>query len=138
MKKSLKTKYTKYIENTTKVFFQHYNIQLHGNKQVKETVQALHWNKLNHPLCSPDLAPSDWNLFHFIQNTNPRYQFSSFAKINNHFVDWIDSKQLNSFQELFYTFSNVHFLQYVTFIMTNLSHLFYPDNRSSGNLNLTT
>jgi histone-lysine N-methyltransferase SETMAR len=39
------------------------NTLLHSVAHTKETHQKLKFEALGHPLCSPDLAPSDFHLF---------------------------------------------------------------------------
>jgi histone-lysine N-methyltransferase SETMAR len=46
-----------------KAILQHDNAQPHLEK-----IENMGWEVLPHPLCSPDLAPSDYDLFGFVKN----------------------------------------------------------------------
>ena len=56
------------LVNRKGVLFLHDNARLHVARVVRDTIQQLGWETLCHPPYSPDLAPTDYHLFHFLDN----------------------------------------------------------------------
>ncbi|GBM37090.1 Mariner Mos1 transposase [Araneus ventricosus] len=52
-----------YEKRQDKVILQHDNARPHVAKPVKTYLETLKWEVLPHPPYSPDIAPSDYNLF---------------------------------------------------------------------------
>ncbi|XP_035226382.1 histone-lysine N-methyltransferase SETMAR-like [Stegodyphus dumicola] len=44
------------------------NTRLHVAWEARDTIQRLSWETLPHPPCSPDLVPTDYHLFHSLDN----------------------------------------------------------------------
>ncbi|UYV65578.1 SETMAR [Cordylochernes scorpioides] len=59
LSRALKIKRPLYTKRHDKVIYQHDNARPHVAKVVKETLEALQWDVLPHPLYSPDIAPSE-------------------------------------------------------------------------------
>ncbi|KAK6725765.1 hypothetical protein RB195_004217 [Necator americanus] len=59
------------LENTRpqqrEVYFQHNNTQSHIGKMTKAELNKFFWTILPHPPYFPDLAPSDYHLFSYLQ-----------------------------------------------------------------------
>jgi histone-lysine N-methyltransferase SETMAR len=53
----------------------HYNAKPHVAKVTRETIIRLGWETLVHPPYSPDIAPSDYHLFHSLDNHLQGRQF---------------------------------------------------------------
>ena len=51
-----------------KIYFQHDNTRPHTAELVKTKLEGLGWKVLIHPPYSPDLASSDYHLFHSLSN----------------------------------------------------------------------
>ncbi|UYV74504.1 hypothetical protein LAZ67_11003714 [Cordylochernes scorpioides] len=62
LSRALKIKRPLYAKRHDKVIYQHDNARPHVAKVVKETLEALQWDVLPHPLYSPDIAPSDYHI----------------------------------------------------------------------------
>ncbi|UYV65845.1 hypothetical protein LAZ67_3005620 [Cordylochernes scorpioides] len=65
LSRALKIKRPLYAKRHDKVIYQHDNARPHVAKVVKETLEALQWDVLPHPLYSPDIAPSDYHMVPF-------------------------------------------------------------------------
>ena len=71
LSRALKDKRPQYNERHDKVILQHDNAGPHVAKVVKTYLETLKWEVLPHPPYSPDIAPSDYHLFHLINGTRP-------------------------------------------------------------------
>jgi len=56
------------LVNRKDVLVLHDNAKSHVAKRTRETLQQLGWESLCHAPYSPDLAPTDYNLFHSVDN----------------------------------------------------------------------
>jgi [histone H3]-lysine36 N-dimethyltransferase SETMAR len=56
------------LVNRRGVLFLHDNARPHVARVARDTIQRLGWETLCHPPYSPDLAPSDYHLFHSLDN----------------------------------------------------------------------
>lgn len=75
-----------------KVILLHDNAPAHKAKPVQETIKALGWELLPHPLYSPDLAPSDYHLFSSMGHALAEQHFDSYEEVENWVSDWFASK----------------------------------------------
>jgi histone-lysine N-methyltransferase SETMAR len=50
------------------VVFLHDNALRHSAARTRALLEHFNWELFNHPLCSPDLAPSDYHLFTYLKN----------------------------------------------------------------------
>ena len=80
-----------------KVILQHYNTPSHTAKVVKNTLKALNWEILSHPLYSPDLAPSDYHLFASMGNSLAEQRFDNFEEVEKWLVEWFPLKEKKFF-----------------------------------------
>lgn len=62
--RALKEKRPQYNERHNKIILQHDNVRPHVAKVVKKYLETLKWEILPHPPYSPEVAPSDFYLFH--------------------------------------------------------------------------
>ena len=63
LNQALREKRPEYQKRQHKVILLHDNAPSHKAKLVKETIEAFSWEILSHAAYSPDLTPSDYNLF---------------------------------------------------------------------------
>ena len=92
LSRALKFKRSQYAKKYDKVIFQHDNAQPHVAKVDKETLQALNWDVLPHPPYSPDVAPSDYQLFRSMAHCLAEQHFTSYEEAKNWVDSWIVSK----------------------------------------------
>ena len=69
---------------TLKLF--HDNARPHVGKPVKDTLIALGWEVLPHPVYSPDISPTDFHLFRKMQNELSDVRFKTFKEVQK----WVD------------------------------------------------
>ncbi|UYV83664.1 hypothetical protein LAZ67_23001994 [Cordylochernes scorpioides] len=67
-------------------------------KVVKETLEALQWDVLPHPLYSPDIAPSDYHMFRSMTHGLAEQHFTSYEEAKNWVNVWIASKDEEFFR----------------------------------------
>ncbi|UYV67982.1 SETMAR [Cordylochernes scorpioides] len=77
LSRALKIKRPLYAKRHGKVIYQHDNARPHVAKVVKETLEALQWDVLPHPLYSPDIAPSDYHMFRSMTHGLAEQHFTS-------------------------------------------------------------
>ncbi|GFW66548.1 mariner Mos1 transposase [Trichonephila clavipes] len=63
------------------ILFRHDNARLHTAKMIQQKLNALGWEVLGHPPYSPNIAPSDYYLFRFLQNYLTGKKFKSFESV---------------------------------------------------------
>lgn len=80
-----------------KVILQHDNARPHVARIVKDYLEEVKWEVLNHPPYSPDLAPSDFHLFRSMASGLKDTSFASATEVKNWLDDWIASKDEDFF-----------------------------------------
>jgi len=87
----LKDKRPEYAKKHDKVILQHDNARSHIAKLVKNTLEALGWDRrvLPQPSYFPDLTPSDYHLFWSMQHGLAEQHFTSYKEIKNWLEHWI-------------------------------------------------
>ncbi|XP_076386078.1 uncharacterized protein LOC143263911 [Megachile rotundata] len=80
-----------------KVTLQHDNAPSHEAKPVKEAMKALKWNILSHPPYSPNLAPSNYQLFASMGHALAEEHFANFEEVREWFNEWFCSKDKQFF-----------------------------------------
>jgi hypothetical protein len=65
---------------------------------TKVAIQDLDWEILPHPPYSPDLAPSDYHLFHSISNNLCRISFNDNGELQNWLDDFFTAKPADFFK----------------------------------------
>ncbi|UYV73775.1 hypothetical protein LAZ67_11000877 [Cordylochernes scorpioides] len=98
LSRALKIKRPLYAKRHDKVIYQHDNARPHVAKVVKETLEALQWDVLPHPLYSPDIAPSDYHMFRSMTHGLAEQHFTSYEKAKNWVNVWIASKDEEFFR----------------------------------------
>ncbi|UYV68422.1 hypothetical protein LAZ67_5004284 [Cordylochernes scorpioides] len=98
LSRALKIKRPLYAKRHDKVIYQHYNARPHVAKVVKETLEALQWDVLPHPLYSPDIAPSDYHMFCSMTHGLAEQHFTSYEEAKNWVNVWIASKDEEFFR----------------------------------------
>ncbi|UYV66708.1 K02A2.6-like [Cordylochernes scorpioides] len=98
LSRALKIKRPLYAKRHDKVIYQHDNARPHVAKVVKETLEALQWDVLPHPLYSPDIAPSDYHMFRSMTNGLAEQHFTSYEEAKNWVNVWIASKDEEFFR----------------------------------------
>ncbi|GFV19017.1 mariner Mos1 transposase [Trichonephila clavipes] len=94
LRRALKNKRPQYNERHDKVILQHDSARPHVAKVIKTYLETLKWEVLPHPLCSPDLAPSDYHLFRSMAHGLADQHLRSYEEVKN----WIASKDNQFFQ----------------------------------------
>ncbi|GFX93718.1 mariner Mos1 transposase [Trichonephila clavipes] len=98
LSRALKDKRPQYNERHDKVILQHDNARPHVAKVVKTYLDTLKWEVLPHPPYSPDLAPSDYQLFRSMAHGLADQHFRSYEEVKNWIDSWIASKDDQFFQ----------------------------------------
>ncbi|UYV65331.1 hypothetical protein LAZ67_3003970 [Cordylochernes scorpioides] len=98
LSRALKIKRPLYAKRHDKVIYQHDNARPHVAKVVKETLEALQWDVLPHPLYLPDIAPSDYHMFRSMTHGLARQHFTSYEEAKNWVNVWIASKDEEYFR----------------------------------------
>ncbi|UYV80921.1 SETMAR [Cordylochernes scorpioides] len=98
LSRALKFKRPLYGKRHDKVIYQHDDARPHVAKVVKETLEALQWDVLPHPLYSPDIAPSDYHMFHSMTHGLAEQHFTSYEESKNWVNVWIASKDEEFFR----------------------------------------
>ncbi|GFT08649.1 mariner Mos1 transposase [Trichonephila clavipes] len=98
LRRALKVKRPQYNESYDKVILQHDNARPHVAKVVKTYLETLKWEVLPHLLYSPDLAPSDYDLFRSMAHGLADQHFRSYENVKNWINSWIASKDNQFFQ----------------------------------------
>ncbi|UYV70421.1 SETMAR [Cordylochernes scorpioides] len=98
LSRALKIKRPLYAKRHDKVIYQHDNARPHVAKVVKETLEALQWDVLPHPLYSPDIAPSDYHMFRSMTHGLAEQHFTSYEEAKNWVNVWIASKDEEFFR----------------------------------------
>ncbi|UYV62812.1 SETMAR, partial [Cordylochernes scorpioides] len=80
LSRALKIKRPLYAKRHDKVIYQHDNARPHVAKVVKETLEALQWDVLPHPLYSPDIASSDYHMFRSMTHGLAEQHFTSYTQ----------------------------------------------------------
>ena len=92
LSRSWKFKRPQYAKRHAKVIFQHDNARPRVAKVVKGTLEALNQDVVSHPPYSPDIAPSDYNLFPKMDHGLAEQHFTSYEEAKNWVDSWIASK----------------------------------------------
>ena len=80
------------LVNRKGVLFLHDNARPHIARLARDTIQRLRWETLCHPPYSPDLAPTDYHLFHSLDNHLRGKSFTSEADLRQALTDFFASK----------------------------------------------
>lgn len=80
------------LVNRKGVLFLHDNARPHVARVARETIRRLGWETLCHPPYSPDLAPSDYHLFHSLDNHLRGKSFTNEADLRQALTDFFASK----------------------------------------------
>ncbi|UYV68994.1 SETMAR [Cordylochernes scorpioides] len=99
LSRALKIKRPLYAKRHDKVIYQHDNARPHVAKVVKETLEALQWDVLPHPLYSPDIALSDYHMFRSMTHGLAEQHFTSYEEAKNWVNVWIASKDKEFFRQ---------------------------------------
>ncbi|XP_076057162.1 histone-lysine N-methyltransferase SETMAR-like [Oratosquilla oratoria] len=80
------------LVNRKGVLFLHDNARPDVTRVVRDTIQQLGWETLCHPPYLPDLAPSDYHLFHSLDNHIRGKSFTNEADLRQALTDFFTSK----------------------------------------------
>ena len=80
------------LVNRKGVLFLHDNARPHVARVVRNTIQRHDWETLCHPPYSPDLAPSDYHLFHSLDNHLRGKSFTNEADLRQELTNFFASK----------------------------------------------
>jgi len=84
---------------TKGVLFLHDNAPAHRALATQKKLAYLGFQCLDHPPYSPDLAPSDYHLFHGLKKQLKGRHFSSDAEVIAAAETWLDGQLCDSFFE---------------------------------------
>jgi len=70
------------LVNRRGVLFLHDNTKPHISKMTQEKIKELQWEVLTHPPYSPNLAPSDFNLFRSMEHFFCNQKFKSLDDVD--------------------------------------------------------
>jgi histone-lysine N-methyltransferase SETMAR len=73
----------------TKVLLHHDNARPHTSLHTRETITKLQWTVLPHPPYSPDLAPSDYNLFSPLKDAIYGKKFEDDEEVISEIKKWL-------------------------------------------------
>ena len=74
------------------VLFHQDNARLHTAKKTLELIENFGWEVVPHPPYSPDLAPSDYNLFESLKNPLRGTKFSDDEAVKEICCEWLKSQ----------------------------------------------
>jgi GMP synthase-like glutamine amidotransferase len=75
----------------------HDNTRLHTARQTTALLQQFHWDIMDHPPYSPDLAPSDYHLFLHMKRFLAGKQFHSDAEVKTTVNNWLQQQAVDFF-----------------------------------------
>lgn len=81
------------------VILQHDNAKPHTAKLTRDKLSALGWEILSHPPYSPDLAPSDYHLFHSMESALAGKHFTNEEDVEVWLRDFFASKPRSFYEE---------------------------------------
>jgi histone-lysine N-methyltransferase SETMAR len=81
-----------HLVNKKGFVFHQDNVRPHVSKMTQQKIKELNWEILDHPLYSPDLAPSDYHLFRSLQNHLHNKKFERFEEVNDAILSYFESK----------------------------------------------
>lgn len=90
--RALREKRPEYEKRQHKVILLHDNAPSHTAKRVRETIETLSWDLLEHAAYSPDLAPSDYHLFASLGHALAEQRFNSYENVRNWLDNWFALK----------------------------------------------
>ena len=86
------------LANCKGVIFQHDNANLYTSLVTRKLLK-LGWDVLSHPPNSPDLAPSDYHLFHSMQNSLNSTIFSDADDVKSHLIQFFGGKDQKFYED---------------------------------------
>ncbi|XP_014473233.1 PREDICTED: histone-lysine N-methyltransferase SETMAR-like [Dinoponera quadriceps] len=87
------------LVNYRKRIFQHDNARSHTAKITQEKIRELGLELLPHPPYSPDLAPSDYNLFRSLEHILRGKHFNNVEEVKTHLEKFFNAKSKNNFKK---------------------------------------
>ena len=97
LNQALKKKRPEWHNRHNKLIMLHDNARPHVIKPVKKYLEGAKWEILPHPPYSPDISPSDFHLFRFMQSALSGERFNSYEGIKKWLDEWIASKKPDFF-----------------------------------------
>ena len=85
---------------TKVVLFLHDNAPAHRALATQNKLAYHGFKRLDHPPCSPDLAPSDYHLFSGLKKQSKSRHFSSDAEVITAAETWLDGQTSDFFEWL--------------------------------------
>ena len=90
--RNLKKKYELCRPGNKQLLLLHDNARPHTAKSTRHALEQLEIEVLPHPPYSPDLAPSDYHLFHSLQNHLSGENFDDTKEVENYLTHFFDSQ----------------------------------------------
>jgi transposase len=75
----------------------HENARPHTAARTRELLEDFSWELFDHPPCSPDLAPSDYHLFKYLNNWLGSQRFNSNEEFTEGVKTWLSSQAADFF-----------------------------------------
>ena len=87
---------------------QHDNARPHTGRTTVATITHLHFECLPHPPYSPDLAPSDFNMFGPLKEAMGRKKFRSDEEVRHAVHEWLRGLPKEFFSKGIYALEDLH------------------------------
>ncbi|GFV31827.1 histone-lysine N-methyltransferase SETMAR [Trichonephila clavipes] len=82
-------------------FVLHDNARSHISRATRELIESFGWDVLNHAPCSPDLVPSDFDIFWYLKYCLGGKHFSDNKEVNAVVNSWLSNPAADFFEEVF-------------------------------------
>ena len=77
----------------------HDNARLHSAAQTQDLITSFKWEQMDHPLYSPDLAPSDYHLFLHLKKFLGSKRFDDDDDLKDAAQKWLTSQVATFYEE---------------------------------------
>ncbi|GFX10618.1 histone-lysine N-methyltransferase SETMAR [Trichonephila clavipes] len=81
------------------VAFRHDNARPHTANRTEDLITSFGWEQLDHPPCSPDLAPSDYHLFMHLKKHLVGQHHSDDDEVKTTVKQWLSNQAASFFDD---------------------------------------
>ena len=75
----------------------HDNARSHSAIRTQNLIRSFGWDQIDHPLYSPDLAPSDFHLFRYLKEFFGDKRFATDDEMKDAVQDWLSSHAADAY-----------------------------------------